>query len=388
MKTIRFAKADRTAKKGEDFCSVASSNICGTLESGYQAHMCSLPAVLGVYDGHGGRLCASLCAEHMGPRLLQLQTPYQPSDIENTFWLMDQDIGTGRLLEGGYPVQDGSTAQVLLLEPDPTGNAIRGSLAWCGDSKAIVVDMRTGEQVLETENHSPKLASEAERLELSTRIRAELERTFSIDTHYDPIDKQQIMGMFAATGRQAGAEEIDLMDKALCRGRLIAATLPHGAPSRKNAFNQRRSKANGESRTRVISTAREFANPEYNDLQMTRSIGDWRASDFVLPHPQIQSFRMEEGKHYRVLLASDGLWDVVSSAEACRLLCAAHDVDGAAVSLLQAAEKEYLEVRRRTEMGDDTTVMVVDLNLSLSAPTEQTGATLAATKEDGSCILG
>ena len=43
---------------------------------------------------------------------------------------------------------------------------------------------------------------------------------------------------------------------------------------------------------------------------MTRSIGDWFGADAVLPHPQLSSFTVPPGKHYRLLIASDGLWDV------------------------------------------------------------------------------
>ena len=50
---------------------------------------------------------------------------------------------------------------------------------------------------------------------------------------------------------------------------------------------------------------------------MTRSIGDWCGPDAVLPHPELEQFEVQG--HARAVIASDGLWDVCSRAEAARI---------------------------------------------------------------------
>ena len=167
----------------------------------------------------------------------------------------------------------------------------------------------------------------------------------------------------------------------------------------------------------MVSTAQKRSEPGYSDLQMTRSMCDWRASDMVLPNPQFHTFKVKPGQIYRVCLASDGLWDVCSFEECARReekcrtarhgsarhapgppriarcllirrramchLCndanmrshrrrlrsatqmmKAATVEKAAKNLLKIPEKEYLEVRGHELMDDDTTIIVVELNPS------------------------
>lgn len=159
----------------------------------------------------------------------------------------------------------------------------------------------------------------------------------------------------------------------------------------------------------VVSTAEKRADPGYSDLQMTRSICDWRASDLVLPHPQIHTFEVPANEAYRVCVASDGLWDICSFAKAATTMKNAPNVEKAAKTLLGFAEKvrgppscgpayalrrvtpspssmsvaqthavccspplpsprwlwqEYIQNRGHEKMDDDTTILVVELNPS------------------------
>jgi len=114
----------------------------------------------------------------------------------------------------------------------------------------------------------------------------------------------------------------------------------------------------------VVATATERADPGYSDLQMTRSMLDWRAADMVLPEPQIHTFEVPADGLYRVCIASDGLWDVCSFSESAKLMKQEKTVQRAAKKLLRIAEKEYIENRGHEMMDDDTTVIVVELNPS------------------------
>ena len=96
---------------------------------------------------------------------------------------------------------------------------------------------------------------------------------------------------------------------------------------------------------------------------MTRSIGDWHGPDMVVPHPQIESFEVTPDKWTRVLIASDGLWDVCEYESAVRLARECVSPQEAAAALLVFAQREYAE-RGKKGVGDDVTVLCVDLNPS------------------------
>jgi len=113
-----------------------------------------------------------------------------------------------------------------------------------------------------------------------------------------------------------------------------------------------------------VATADTRADPGYSDLQMTRSMCDWRAADMVLPNPQIHTLEVPADKTFRVCLASDGLWDVMNFNHACELMYKATDVKKATKSLLRIPEKVYIEERGHEMMDDDTTILCIELNPS------------------------
>jgi serine/threonine protein phosphatase PrpC len=97
---------------------------------------------------------------------------------------------------------------------------------------------------------------------------------------------------------------------------------------------------------------------------MTRSVCDWTKSSWVLPHPEISTFEVPPGAVFRAVLASDGLWDVCTTAEAAAIAHGEPTAEAAANRLLELARRVYLGDRGLDKMGDDTTVLVVDLNPS------------------------
>lgn len=155
-----------------------------------------------------------------------------------------------------------------------------------------------------------------------------------------------------------------LMVKALRRGKIIAETMPDKAECRKSVFVRQRDKEHDANEVWVVSTAEKRSDPGYSDLQMTRSICDWRAADMVLPNPQIHTFEVPADKIYRVCLASDGLWDVCNFERAAEEMKKASSVQAAAKKLLKIPEYQYIEVRGHDMMDDDTTILVIELNPS------------------------
>ena len=111
----------------------------------------------------------------------------------------------------------------------------------------------------------------------------------------------------------------------------------------------------------VVATHEDPYSSHYRDLLMTRSVCDWTKSSWVLPHPDVCHFDVPHGKHVRAVLASDGLWDICSPEVATDILRGAATPQQAADELLEVAKDVYLGERGLEKMGDDTTVMVVDL---------------------------
>ena len=145
---------------------------------------------------------------------------------------------------------------------------------------------------------------------------------------------------------------------------MIATTNPEGSEWRKRVFVRQRDKDHDVNQVWVVSTADNRADPGYSDLQMTRSMCDWRASDMVLPNPQVHSFTVKPGEVMRVCLASDGLWDICDFQKSADVMKKYSSVDKCATTLLGLAKTEYLENREHDKMDDDTTVLVIELNPS------------------------
>lgn len=117
----------------------------------------------------------------------------------------------------------------------------------------------------------------------------------------------------------------------------------------------------------VVATASSHEDPHYFDVACTRTIGDWRGSDMVLPHPSMLSFTVPYGQSSRIILASDGLWDVIP-AEICAHSVRMHAAPQEAADALVLQCENVLDDKLDSGQGarrDDVTVVVVDVNPSL-----------------------
>ena len=99
---------------------------------------------------------------------------------------------------------------------------------------------------------------------------------------------------------------------------------------------------------------------------VTRAIGDWDGSRALVPHPEFLRFSVPPNGCMRAVLASDGLWDFVSTAEAARLLCSERTAQACADRLIELAVNR--SKRRFNDLKDDVTVVVVELNPSGAPP--------------------
>ena len=365
-------KAARASKKGEDAAAICLPVLAEEKLAGV--------AAFAIFDGHSGKEAGIRCAEMVCQRLIAKGPPFEPAAIADMLWAVDEEVGR-------TAVRDGATAQILLVEP--VEDRLKCTLAWCGDSSAVVTNTcdPAGTVFYATESHTAgpdhqgggRYADEKLRLEFYSAVRAAVEAE-GIDTLRDETTAEMVRAAIAKVQTSMHAEaDVALLVKAFRRGKIIAETHPDGCESRKNLFVRQRDVEHDPNQVWVVATATERSDPGYSDLQMTRSMLDWRAADMVLPEPQIHSFEVPADGLYRVCLASDGLWDVCDFAVAARHMVDEKTIGRAARRLLRIAEDEYLTNRGHEMMDDDTTVLVVELNPS--------GTPYAGGSSGGACCV-
>lgn len=87
-------------------------------------------------------------------------------------------------------------------------------------------------------------------------------------------------------------------------------------------------------------------------LAMSRSIGDLSLKPFITCDPEVTTHTITDEDHF-LILASDGLWDVVSSKTAARIAAAHTDPQQAADALVKLALQKHTY--------DNVTVVVVSV---------------------------
>ena len=396
------AVAQAESHKGED--------CAARFEEGGELHG------FAIYDGHGGPDCARYCAhEDTGflPSLLRGRASLPEAEaIADVFWAADAECGAWLAARGGHGrdgggAHAGSTATLLMVQRLAAGSStgvgmagggFRCRFAWVGDSMALTVDMATGKMIDHTLIHCPDRADEVANLRLMSKAGKELPRGRKADrkkkagapdpAELDPATATTAEVAAAMMGELEEEEEEEelpitaagvgaackragvlpsagcppeLMLRAFAREQLINTVIPKGRKYRRNACIFRRPRKKDENMPMVVATHEDPYSSHYRDLLMTRSICDWTKSAWVLPQPDVATFEVPNGKHVRALIASDGLWDICSWENACDILRAARTPQEAADALLEVAKGVYQGERGLEKMGDDTTVMVIDL---------------------------
>ena len=172
----------------------------------------------------------------------------------------------------------------------------------------------------------------------------------------------------------------DLVDF-LHRGKAYAAALAlsddeHGVPlKRAPSFVGRRSNSEGRPvGPHVLQSVWQGAETVLGaSTCVTRSMGDWDSSRCLLPHPDVAIDNVHLGTDIavwkRYVLASDGLWDVVTPHQVAKIIANEATCALAADALIAAAQKRYLKMIDKSKPSgtdpfkDDTTVVVFDVRL-------------------------
>jgi serine/threonine protein phosphatase PrpC len=102
-----------------------------------------------------------------------------------------------------------------------------------------------------------------------------------------------------------------------------------------------------------------FAHTGGVSLQISRSIGDCYGPRCVISEPDIVTLRAPASQRARFILASDGVFDVMSSEEAAKCVEAYSDPVKAAAKLCSVAKSKRLYGGRS---ADDITAIVTDIN--------------------------
>lgn len=102
-----------------------------------------------------------------------------------------------------------------------------------------------------------------------------------------------------------------------------------------------------------------FAHDGGISLQITRSIGDRDAARSVIATPEIKDIELEHSVYARIVLASDGVFDAVSSAAVAKFVRKYKDPQRAALKLVKYAKEKRLYSGKGI---DDITAIVFDIN--------------------------
>lgn len=383
---ITHASAQQSSKKGED-------RLCVHIDDAAK------PAGFAIFDGHSGSGAAAACSENVLPRLMATDAPAASHHISDVLWAIDEEMGRC----GGQEQIDkdtkigvgGCTATLMIVESADGSNGMQGTIAWCGDSCACVVDMLNGSVAFHTSLHA---ANDDNEIALMQRLSSVCKRAEegggnddAINAALDSTDGQRVL--YAATRE----DEVALVRRALARRDLIAETMPRDADARRNVFCQHRcstkakySEPGAPLPPQVFATRADRSRGGYYDVQMARTICDWKGPDLVLPHPQIAPLpAMAADGFLRVVIASDGLWDECTFDECLDICRRSANAQATADTLLRHAVKDKVDLklpegeRNKENMHDDTTVLVVDLNPSGRSPPPLP----AASGGGGCCVM-
>ncbi|KAK6794604.1 hypothetical protein RDI58_008057 [Solanum bulbocastanum] len=286
----------------EDFYDIKTSEVDG-----------KAVCLFGIFDGHGGSRAAEFLRGHLFQNLLKhpsfstntklaISETYQKTDME----FLDSEKDTFR--------DDGSTASTAVL----VGNHLY--VANVGDSRTII--SKSGKAIPLSEDHKPNRNDERRRIESAGGVVMWAGEEFSLPmkrySNWVCIDLIPLWCRYLSKGRFLGfinviIEVVDWLENL---------------------------RSSGTWRVGGV-------------LAMSRAFGNRMLKQFVVAEPEIQDQEIDEEVELLVL-ASDGLWDVVPNEDA--------------ISLAQAEEEPEAAARKLTETAftrgsaDNITCIVVRFN--------------------------
>lgn len=97
---------------------------------------------------------------------------------------------------------------------------------------------------------------------------------------------------------------------------------------------------------------RVWADEEGPGIAMTRTLGDFQAKKIgLISEPEIQHIELKPGDRF-IVIASDGVWDVMSSAEVVGFILHCKDPKESAEKLAKEARSRWEEMTRNKKMSN------------------------------------
>eukprot|EP00208_Stichococcus_sp_RCC1054_P003755 CAMPEP_0206138556 /NCGR_PEP_ID=MMETSP1473-20131121/3407_1 /ASSEMBLY_ACC=CAM_ASM_001109 /TAXON_ID=1461547 /ORGANISM="Stichococcus sp, Strain RCC1054" /LENGTH=535 /DNA_ID=CAMNT_0053532023 /DNA_START=78 /DNA_END=1682 /DNA_ORIENTATION=- len=287
----------------------------------------------GVFDGHGGKAAATFASRHVLPLLQNaLKDPSAPEDGEASG---SQASGSASSDGGHSPMGDTpATANAAELK-DVAG--LRADVAAAGVTEVALAANECADMLVEA-------------------LPAALVQAFAA-TEREFFTHSQTSGTTATVAVVAGWEVL------IANVGDSLGYLDTGSEVVQVSGNHRLDDSKAE-RERILATGAEVAQSEVEGkgvgpmrvwpggLAMGRTIGDHAGGAVVLCEPEIRQMTLPTGGG-RLVLASDGLWDLVKPHTA------AHHVRGLPAS--KAASELVALAARNRKPRDDITVIVVDV---------------------------
>lgn len=264
-------------------------------------------AYFGLYDGHGGEECANILHEQLHSWIFKRSSDSDTSTtdtLSSCFTELDSFVCDYLLHKGDL---SGSTATSVILSPSSssTSNNVHVCVGHVGDCR-LVLAKRNGDIETITSDHRLDLMSERERiLQLGGRV-----------------VNNRVNGVMAITRAFGDLEFKGLLD--------------------------RRGHSGSSSSLGMATTLREHHNPFSNDDEKTPAL--------LVARPDIHELELDPTVDELLVLACDGLWDVMTSEEAAEI---ARDRIRYHQNLPLAAKELAQEAIRRYSNDNITVILVL-----------------------------
>ncbi|DBA04384.1 TPA: hypothetical protein N0F65_009980, partial [Lagenidium giganteum] len=269
-------------------------------------------AFVGLYDGHGGEECANILQEQLHSWLFRMPDDYfaHPEKLEKCFLELDSFVCDYLLHKGDL---SGSTATCMIFSPAKTPGKVLVTVGHVGDCR-LVLCRRNGENVDITNDHRLTHADERQRiLALGGRV-----------------VNNRVNGVMAIT-RAFGDLEFKGMIGRMKPGSFISAPSSPGPP-------------------------------QFNPFQLEEE----KIPALLTARPDISMLELDAKTDEFLVLACDGLWDVMTSEEAREIIRDRFHLHRD----LQLVAKELAQEAIRRYSNDNITVVLMRLvDGAIDAPT-------------------
>lgn len=373
--SIPMSPTTGTASEGDASC--GSCSCSSDSSNGDTLHF------FGVYDGHGGCQAAEHCAKRLHQHLSEVLacacsnlsisdgTPMQ----HEPFAVQSHWAQCGSEASGTYLAKQ--------LETECEELVMKHSVDSVHTEDCSPYTQVDGELAMFDNDSSGSGSDRSDNFSISTVLEEALKEAFlKTDTEFGTDGCASMVGTTALVAL-VGSRRIWLANcgdsrAVLCRGgRAIQLTDDH-KPEREDEA-ERVEKAGGQvlfwNGHRVMGV-----------LAMSRAIGDHGLRPFIIPEPEVSVISRMEDDDF-LLLASDGLWDVMPNQEATtltsRCIKRARDRGASRAAAMRIAASVITKSAIDRGSKDNVTVVIVDLK----APGAPEAAAAQSEQGDAPCVV-